>query len=104
MPVLAKLSATLPPSWSQVQALSRSSHQGFLTSALDQTAEDMKDLEAYFRGLRAKPGRMVFMSASKGCNDVLHFLDIHFSKYSRPKKNLINLQKYVEGCRAQQDL
>lgn len=66
IPVLPRLSAALPPDWSLVQVVSRSSYQGFLTAAMNETVEDMRDVEVYFRGLGKKTGRMVFMGASKG--------------------------------------
>lgn len=65
MPVLADLLASLPPDWSLVQALSRSSYQGVLTAKQTETAEDMHDLEVYFRQAQHKTGRMVFAGASK---------------------------------------
>ena len=66
MPVLADLSGSLPPDWSLVQALSRSSYHGVLYAKQTETAEDMHDLEVYLRQTQHKTGRMVFMGASKG--------------------------------------
>jgi hypothetical protein len=96
MPVLLRLSAALPRDWSFVQAVSRSNHQGYLTTAMDEIARDMHDIETYFRNLGGKTGRLVFMGVSKdmchndvelilriltlvalGCNDVLRFIDIY---------------------------
>ena len=56
MPVLADLSGSLPPDWSLVQALSRSSYQGVLTAKQTETAEDMHDLEVYLRQTQHKTG------------------------------------------------
>lgn len=72
MPVLPRLSAALPPNWSLVEVLTRSSYQGFLTTALNETVEDMIDLEAYFRGPGGKTGRLVFMGASASEVHVKH--------------------------------
>ena len=69
--LLPRLSASLPSKWSFVQASTRSSYTGFLSSKLDETPEDLHDLEVYLRQDVGKSGRMAVMGCSKGPKAVM---------------------------------
>lgn len=64
--LLPRLSASLPSRWSLIQAITRSSYTGFLSSRLDETPEDLHDVEVYLRQQVGKSGRMAVMGCSKG--------------------------------------
>lgn len=64
--VLHKLSKSLPPGWSLVQAITRSSYTGWLSTGGDKVAEDILALEQYLRTQAGKTGRLALMGHSKG--------------------------------------
>lgn len=64
--VLPKLSQSLPPGWSLVQATTRSSYTGWLSTGGDRVAEDILALERHLRTQAGKTGRLALMGHSKG--------------------------------------
>ena len=66
--VLPKLSNSLPPGWSLVQAIARASYTGWLSTGGDKVSEGILALEQYSRTQAGKTARLALMGHSEGAN------------------------------------
>ncbi|EHL00896.1 putative UPF0613 protein PB24D3.06c [Glarea lozoyensis 74030] len=72
VPYASRLADALPPSWTLAQAILSSSYTGWGISSLQKDVEELSDCVSYFRSI--KPGKIVLMGHSTGCQDVLEYL------------------------------
>ena len=72
MPYTSSIAAALPSSWTLAQAILSSSYTGWGISSLQKDATELSECVKYFRSI--KPGKIVLMGHSTGCQDVLEYL------------------------------
>jgi hypothetical protein len=72
VPYTSELADALPPSWTLAQAILSSSYTGWGISSLQKDVEELSECVTYFRSI--KPGKIILMGHSTGCQDVLEYL------------------------------
>lgn len=69
------LAHSLPPTWTLVEVMLRSSYDQFGIASLAQDAEDLEECVTYFSSRKKmNSGKVVIMGHSTGCQDVMEYL------------------------------